>query len=375
MSRFENKKKIIMVDDNITVLSSGKGALIDDFDVFTVPSGEKLFALLERITPDIILLDVLMPGMGGFEVMEKLRKNPNTAEIPVIFLTSKSDMDSELKGLSMGAKDYIVKPFSPQLLKKRIEMHILVEAQKRELKNYNENLENMVEKKTQTALELQGTIFKTVAELSEYRDSISSGHIERTQKFLRLLTEALVEAGEYAREVEDWDIDSMLNSAQLHDVGKIAISDSILDKDGELLEEELEEYQSHTTLGVWVIDKIEKNTSARDFMKHARIFAGTHHESWDGSGYPNGLKGEEIPLQGRLLAVADAYDELRFVRGSDGARTHQEATAAIAKGAGKRFDPLLVSLFLSIEDSVAQAALAADESALPDNQENAKETH
>lgn len=350
-------KTIFLVDDNITNLTVGKNALIERYNVFTIPSGKKLFGMLEKTKPDMILLDIEMPEMNGYDVMKVLKARKETADIPVIFLTAKSDIGSELEGFNLGAVDYIAKPFSPPLLLKRIEVHLLVEQQKAELWEYNNNLQGIIHEKTKTVLELQNAILRTIAELVECRDGTTGGHIERTQSYLEILVTALMEDSKYKEEIMSWDIDFFLQSSQLHDVGKIAIKDSILNKPAKLSEEEFNEMKTHTSFGVEVIERIQKNTAEKTFLEHAKIFAGTHHEKWDGSGYPSGLLGEAIPLQGRLMAIADVYDALISERPYKKPFTHEDAVAIIANGRGTHFDPLLVDTFLKNEKRFNEAAM------------------
>jgi putative two-component system response regulator len=252
----------------------------------------------------------------------------------------------------------------PTLLRKRIELHLTVEEQKHtleaqkqkleaqqtELRNFNENLKSMVEEKTRKVLELQSAILKTVADLVESRDDITGGHVERTQNGLKVLLDGLRDLGLYREQTEGWDIDLMLQSSQLHDVGQIAIVASILNKPGRLTPDEFEEIKKHTTLGVRIIEKIESNTSESEFLKYAKIFAGTHQEKWDGTGYPSGLSGEDIPLQGRLMAIADVYDALVSDRPYKKALTHEEAVRIIIEGRGTHFDPVLVDVFEQVAD-------------------------
>ncbi len=342
------QKNIFLVDDNVTNLTIGKNALIGKYNVFTIPSGEKLLKLLEKIVPDLILLDVEMPGINGYEACKIIKSTEGLEQVPIIFLTAKTDTASELEGLSLGAIDYITKPFSPPLLLKRIEVHLLVEEQKEELKNYSDNLMEMVIEKTRTVVALQNAILKTVAELVECRDDITGAHIERTQNYLRILTSKLLEVGIYRDIIEKWDMEVFLQSAQLHDVGKIAIKDGILRKNAKLTEDEFEEMKEHTTFGERIIEKISKSAVEDDFLEHARILAVTHHEKWDGSGYPLGLAGENIPLQGRLMAIADVYDALISERPYKKAFTHEEAVNIITAGSGKHFDPKLIEIFLVV---------------------------
>jgi putative two-component system response regulator len=347
----ENEKTlIILVDDNPTNLRIGKNVLTEKYAVATAPSAEKMFSLLENNTPAIILLDIDMPEMNGYEAIKILKLNPVTKGIPVIFLTAKTESDDELEGLSLGAIDYIIKPFNPTLLLKRIEVHLLVEAQRRELQYFNENLQKMVEEKTQNILELQNAMLKTIAELVECRDDITGGHIERTQRGIKILLDELEKSGLYREETKGWDVDLLLQSCQLHDVGKISIDDNILKKPGKLSDVEFDEMKKHASFGEQIIEKIETLAKESAFLEYAKIFAASHHEKWDGSGYPRGLKGKEIPLLGRIMAIADVYDALTSVRPYKKAFTHEEAVRIIAEGSGTQFDPALVDTFIRAAD-------------------------
>ncbi|MDR1059116.1 MAG: response regulator [Treponema sp.] len=362
-----NNNKIILVDDNPSNLRTGKNVLSEKYEVYTAPSAAKLFELLTDIQPAMILLDIEMPEMNGYEAIRILKSGENTRNIPVIFLTGKTDTENEIEGLDLGAIDYITKPFVPPLLLKRIEVHLLVEVQKktleaqqRELKNFNDNLQRMVEEKTKTVLELQDAILKTMADMVESRDDITGGHIERTRRGVGRLVEALRDHAVFGAEVGEWDIKLLLQSSQLHDVGKIAISDRILRKPGRLDSEEFEEMKKHAAFGVQIIEKIEASTSASDFLKYAKIFAGTHHEKWDGSGYPNKLAGEDIPLQGRIMALADVYDALVSERPYKKAFSHTEAVKIIQEGSGSQFDPALVDVFILVMGPALRAPPGAD---------------
>ena len=351
-----DRKTIFCVDDAVTNLTIVKNMLAETYNVFTMNSGARLLKMLEKNIPDLILLDVEMPEMNGYEAIKIIKNKKETEHIPIIFLTAKNDTASELEGLSLGAIDYIIKPFSPPLLLKRLEVHLLVESQKRDLIYYNNNLLEMVDAKTKTVVELQNAVLQTMAELVEYRDDITGRHIERTQSYLSILINALLQHSIYTDEISTWNIELVVQSAQLHDVGKIAISDHILQKPGKLTAEEFEQVKEHTTFGEKVIEKIKKSTSEHAFLEQARILVATHHEKWDGSGYPKGLKSEEIPLQGRLMAIADVYDALISDRPYKRAFTHKEAVAVILAGKETHFDPVLIDLFLSVADQFGKIA-------------------
>jgi putative two-component system response regulator len=214
----------------------------------------------------------------------------------------------------------------------------------------------MVQRRTRQVVELQSSILNTVTEMVEFRDDITGGHIERTQSYLKVLVDKLLQEKIYWEEVSSWNLEFLIPSAQLHDVGKIAISDAILNKPGKLTAEEFEIMKTHASIGEVAIEGIMKTNSENDFLYHARIFAGTHHEKWDGSGYPRGLKDYAIPLQGRLMAIADVYDALIAVRPYKQPFTTGEAERIILAGRETHFDPMLVDLFQDLESQFAQIA-------------------
>ncbi|MDL2264037.1 response regulator, partial [Synergistaceae bacterium OttesenSCG-928-I11] len=334
------QKTVMLVDDNVANLKIGRNVLGRTYNVLTIPSGERFFQMLPRVTPDLVLLDVEMPGMNGYDVIRRLKADERTASIPVIFLTARSDAASELEGLTLGAVDYIVKPFSPPILLKRVETHLL-------LKDYSDDLLGMVEEKTRTVTELQNAMLSTVATIVEYRDDITGNHIGRTGQYLKLFVDEMIRRKLYSEITNTWNVDFLFQSASLHDVGKIAIRDSILMKPGQLSEEEFEVMKRHTTFGVRIIQEIERKTTERNFLHHAKVFASTHHERWNGTGYPNGLSGDTIPLQGRLMAIVDVYDALISERPYKQPFSHEHAIGIIAEGRGEHFDPILADLFLS----------------------------
>ncbi|MDR1021148.1 MAG: response regulator [Synergistaceae bacterium] len=341
----DDRKKVLVVDDSPVNLKIARNALIDVFDVFTVPSVAKMLQILEGILPDLILLDVLMPEIGGYEAIRGLKADLRTQEIPVIFLTSKADAVSELEGLSLGAVDYIIKPFTPQLLLKRVKIHMLIESQKKELKYINANLERLVEAKTGAITELQKAILLTVSELVECRDNVTGGHIVRTAQTLRIMTEEMSRLGVYRDELLSWDIELFLQSSQLHDVGKISISDNILLKPSRLTKEEFDEMKKHAAFGEKIIDSIQQITRENAFLTYAKTMAGTHHEKWDGTGYPYNYSGQDIPLQGRLMAISDVYDALVSELPYKKAFSQEEANQIIHDSFGSHFDPALEEAF------------------------------
>ena len=357
------RNKIILVDDSMATLTMGRNLLKASYEVYPAPSVSKLFEILENITPDLILLDIEMPEINGYEAIIMLKSDSRFSDIPVIFLTAKDDERSELTGFELGAVDYISKPFSGPLLLKRIENQLLIVHQKKNLlanqailKDYADNLETKVREKTAEVVNLQNAVLATVTDLVEFRDRLTGGHVTRTQLYLKVLIAELIRDGTYANEIMEWDIDYFLSSAQLHDVGKIAITDLILNKPDKLTREEFEIMKTHVSVGVDAIEKIIKNADAHAFLQHSLSIVGTHHEQWDGNGYPLNLKGNDIPLEGRLMAIVDVYDALISERPYKNAFTHEEATRIIEEGSGTRFDPALVEIFLRVSDEFARIA-------------------
>ncbi|MDR0439920.1 MAG: response regulator [Candidatus Accumulibacter sp.] len=345
-----SRKLIIIVDDNLTNLRAGKDALTDKYTVLTIASAAKMLEMVDRFSPALILLDVDMPEMTGYDAIKILKSRPETRDIPVIFLTGMSDAASELTGLDLGAVDYITKPFSPPLLNKRVELHLLVESQRRALLDYNNNLQDMVNAKTKTVFKLQNKLLQAMSELVEGRDDVTGNHIARTQHCLDILLNEIKNSKMYAGQAQTWDIDLLLRSSQLHDIGKVAISDSILKKPGKLTEDEFNSMKEHVAIGVKFIEKLDDGEDDSNFLQYAKTFAGYHHEKWDGTGYPNGLAGEDIPLLGRLMAIADVYEALTSVRPYKKAFPHEAAARILLESKGTHFDPALITLFERVAD-------------------------
>jgi putative two-component system response regulator len=338
------RETIFVVDDSETNLVVAKEALENKYKVITISSGERCIKILEQLVPDLILLDVEMPNLNGYDTLRLIKQNERIRNVPVIFLTARNDPSSEVEGFELGAVDYILKPFSVQRLLKRVEIHLL--NSKHMIK-----LDNLVREKVNELVILQNNTLGVIADLVEARDSTTGDHIERTQTFLEIFLDQIYSNGAYADEVSSWDIYYLLPSAQLHDVGKIKISDIILNKPGKLTDEEFNIMKTHSAAGEEIIDRIIERTgsSSDEFLKYARLFAGTHHEKVDGSGYPRGLKGNEIPLQGRILAIVDVYDALVSLRPYKKPMTHTDAVKIIVEGSGKHFDTKLIDVFLECE--------------------------
>jgi len=335
-------KTIFIVDDSESNRIVAKTALDDVYTTYALPSAARMFKLLEKIRPDLILLDIEMPEMGGFEALSILKSDEHLKNIPVVFLTAKNDEESEIRGFETGAIDFINKPFSPPVLIKRIETHI--------------EIDKIVKQSLHSVLKAYNAVISNIADMVESRDESTGGHIARTQKYLLILVEEMLCSGVYADEASSWDLDILIPSAQLHDVGKIKISDAILNKPSEYTDEEYELIKRHCADGEHIIEKIINDAEDDRFLIHAKKFAGTHHEKWDGTGYPNGLSGENIPLEGRIMAIADVYDALVSERPYKMPFSHERAVKIILDGKGSHFDPLLINLFEKIQDKFQKAA-------------------
>ena len=356
------RKNVILVDDSSVNLKIGFFSLKDNYNVKTIPSGEELLVYLksEETTPDLILLDIEMPGMDGFETFEKIKTNPKTAEIPVIFLTASNSIEFEERSYRIGATDYMHKPYYPPFLRKRIDLHINVNSINKENLKFREKLQN-----NQKELEdLQMRLLKTIIELVERRDEVSGGHVERTRKYVEVLLDVLEKNNIYSDIVSSWERDLLLNSTMFYDLGKLSIDNAILTKPDKLKADEYNTIKNHTLMGVKIIDDIQmemfknsvKNSTEANILNYAKEFAGYHHEKWDGTGYPNGLKGQNIPLPGRIMAIADVYDALISKRTYNKCYTHEEAAMIISQGKGTHFDPVLVDIFISVEDKFRNIA-------------------
>ncbi|MDR0290006.1 MAG: response regulator [Treponema sp.] len=356
----EKRQVLMLIDDDETCLAVGREILQDKYTVYPVTSGEQAFVILEKITPDLILLDIEMPGMNGYEVIKRLKQENSTKDIPVIFLTSLSGYGNELDGLTLGAIDYVVKPFPSLLLLRRIENHLLIASQRKELARFNQCLQNMVDEQTREIKKLQNAILNTVSELVEFRDEMSGGHVERVTRYMQSMVNAMMARGLYKDEIEKWNIEVLITAAQMHDVGKIYVSEAILNKRGKVSVKEFDEIKKHPAYGSMIIDRMREMTDNHTFLDYASIIADSHHERWDGSGYPEGRSGQNIPLAGRLMAVADVYDALVSSRPYKQPMSPGEAAAELIRGSGTIFDPALIDIFKAVTGEFAQIAERQD---------------
>ncbi len=342
--------KVLVVDDTETNIDILVETLEDTCDVSVAMDGESALEAVEEEMPDLILLDIMMPGMDGYEVCEHLKTDEATLHIPIIFLTAMTGEQDEAKGLALGAVDYVTKPFSPDLVRSRVQNQL-------ELKHHRDHLEDLVRERTRELELTQEVTIESMASLAEYRDPETGGHIKRTKNYLKALAAHMKGHPKFEAFLDDATIDLLYKSAPLHDIGKVAIEDSVLLKPGRLTDEEFEAMKKHTIYGRDAIQTAVKRLGRESFMRYAQEIAYTHQEKWDGSGYPQGLQGEEIPISGRLMAVADVYDALISHRVYKKPFSHTRAVNIILEGRGTHFDPDMVDGFMVIQEECRQIAL------------------
>ena len=350
---------VLVVDDtpeNLTLM----GALLrDHFMVKVANNGEKALKIaISDTLPDLVLLDIMMPGMDGYEVCRRLKATAATRDIPVIFLTARSDPDDERMGLALGAVDYITKPISPPILLARVNTHLALKATADFLRDKSAYLEREVALRTLEVQAIQDVTIMAMTSLAETRDNETGNHIRRTQLYVKALAERLRNHPRFEAVLNERMIELLYKSAPLHDIGKIGIPDSILLKPGKLTVEEFEVMKTHTTLGRKAIEDAERRLGMRvAFLSVSKEIAYSHQEKWDGSGYPQGLAGDQIPVSARLMAVADVYDALINKRVYKAAFSHDQTCSTIVKGKGTHFDPDMVDAFVSIAEDFRSIAL------------------
>ncbi len=355
----KQKPVILVVDDataNLTVMSR---LLEADYKVKVAVNGEKgLKIATSENPPDLILLDIMMPEMDGYEVCRRLKQHPVSCDIPVLFLTSQDDAEDEWRGFEAGAVDYIAKPASPLLLRARVRTHLTLKMAADFLRDQNAFLEQEVMRRTSEVNAIQDVTITALASLAETRDNETGNHIRRTQFYVKALAGQLRSHARFSSYLTDRNIQLLFKSAPLHDIGKVGIPDSILKKPGRLTEQEFEIMKSHTTLGRDAIAHAEQLLGTKvEFLSTAKEIAYSHQEKWDGSGYPQGLAGDAIPISARLMALADVYDALISRRVYKEPMSHDEAALIIQKGRSQHFDPDVVDAFLVIQNQFRTIAL------------------
>jgi len=348
-----SKASILIVDDepiNIRLLVE---VLKPEYELLIATNGHQAIEQLQKCHEDIdlILLDVNMPEISGLDVLEKINEHPNWTDIPVIFVTARDQDGDEAEGLQKGAVDYITKPISAPIVRARVNTQLTLRKAKIELATQNKILEQKVQERTEEISYTQDVIIHALTSLAETRDKETGSHIIRTQYYVKTLAELIRHLPEYRDELNDFTINAMFKTAPLHDVGKVGIPDNVLLKPGKLTAEEWVVMKTHAKLGADALMQAGESSGGRgvSFLKYAHEIALGHHEKWDGSGYPNSLSGNDIPLSARLMAVADVYDALISKRCYKEAFSHEKALSIMAEGKGQHFDPLMLQVFLDNE--------------------------
>ena len=351
------KPVILVVDDIPDNLVLANALLKNFYKVKVATSGEAALEIARTEPPDLILLDVMMPGMGGYETCSRLKADPALRQIPVMFLTAMCEAEDEEKGFALGAVDYIIKPLTPSLLLARVKTHLTLKYTQDCMEERNMYLETEIARRIEEINQLQEVAINAMASLAETRDRETGAHIQRTAHYVKELGLRLREKAIYIDVLTLENIFLMTKSAPLHDIGKMGIPETILWKPGKLTTEEYEVMKTHSLIGRRAIDGAEKRLgSSMTFLQFAKEMAGSHHERWDGAGYPEGLSGGNIPVSARLMALADVYDALISRRVYKEPIPHEIAVSMIKVEAGKQFDPFVVAAFLELADRFKEIA-------------------
>lgn len=339
------KDTILIVDDDVMNIKMEQQILKEEYQVATATSGVTALKILECMTPDLLLIDINMPQMDGFELLKEIRNKEETALTPVIFVTAEQNETAEMKALEAGAVDFVTRPFNPSVLRNRI-MHSL------EMEHYRKRMETMVKEQADQIIahvnrinKIQKEVIISMANLIESRDGSTGGHVKRTGLYVELLVKALIQNRIHTDILTEEYVENLCNAAYMHDIGKIKVSDSILQKPGRLTEEEYEKMKEHARNGGQIIRKIMEGIEDESYINMAEEVSTYHHEKWDGTGYPDGLKGEEIPLSARIMAIADVFDALTSRRCYKEAMRNEEAYRLMKKMSGTYFDPVIMNVF------------------------------
>jgi putative two-component system response regulator len=329
-------KKVLIVDDNLLTLKQLEVYLSRYYEVLLADSGKMAVEICKAGNPDLILLDVKMPEMDGFETMNELKKNWRHGYVPVIFLTSDSDVTTEIKCLESGAMDFITKPVNKSILLHRIDLHLQLFA-------YQTNAEEVIKN-------LEDIIAVSMAGLIECQTDSCGYHGKATGRYTQLLGKELLRRRTFGTEFSEEELEKVARASALHDIGKIGVSDAILQKEDRLTAEEFEAVKKHPAIGSDALENIYKNLPQRFYFNYAALIAKGHHEKWDGTGYPDGLKGGDIPLFSRIVGLTSVYASCRSPRSYRPALSHRETCRIILEGKGTFFDPVIVDVFVFIED-------------------------
>ena len=358
-----NTPNILIVDDVLANLELLSGILQErGYITRPVLNGKTALMTARAEPPDLILLDVNMPEMDGYELCERLKGDDVTKDIPVIFITASHETEEKVKAFKMGCVDYVTKPFQCDEVNARVETHLRLRKMQLELERHNHHLEDLVKEKVREISDSQLAAIIALAKLAESKDDETGHHVERTRTFCRLLAEKLRENPSYAKRIDKSYVENIYHAAPLHDIGKVGIPDNILLKPARLTTEEFEIMKTHPMIGAKTLQAARSQYPLNNFLNMGLEIAYSHHEKWDGSGYPKGLAGDSIPLSARIMAVADVYDALRSIRPYKTAFSHETSCEIIFEGSGSHFDPALIEAFAALEPEFARIREQMDDS-------------
>lgn len=353
-----SRETVLVVDDTPENLGAIGEILRPYYQVRLANSGQRALEICAiEPRPDLVLLDVTMPTMDGYEVLSHLYADPVTRNIPVIFVTGLNSVDDEERGLDMGAVDYITKPVRPRIVLARVRTHLDLKRANDRLVDQNAYLEKEISRRVDELADIQNLSIHTLAHLADTRDAETGKHLRRTKEYIRILADELARRPEYADQLSPYVIDLLVKSAPLHDIGKVGIPDHILRKPGALTPEEYEIMKGHCLMGWEAIEAAERDADRpAEYLRIAKEIARHHHEKWDGSGYPDGLAGTNIPLAARLMALADAFDAMVSRRTYRNALAFSDARERIHQGRGSHFDPAIVDAYDAVVDQMEAVA-------------------
>ncbi|MFW6288155.1 MAG: HD-GYP domain-containing protein [Spirochaetota bacterium] len=349
-STTRSSASLMIVDDSPDALGALESVLRSlGYRVAAFSNGRSALAAAAYDPPDMFILDISMPGMDGYELSTRLRENRASADTPIIFLSGHDEPEDKSRAYAAGAVDYLVKPFEMRELALRVDTHLGMRAAHRELELDNVRLRQLLDEQTREVMDSQLATIFALAKLAENRDNDTGRHIERTQRYCIILAEELGKTPEFATVVDETFRLNLYHAAPLHDIGKVGISDSVLLKPGPLTPEEFELIKTHAMLGYETLRVVQEMYPRNDFIATGAEIARWHHERWDGTGYPDGLAKDDIPLSARIMAVADVYDALRSERPYKPAIPHAEVVNRVVADRGRHFDPAAVDAFLAVE--------------------------
>ncbi|MBI2424077.1 MAG: response regulator [Candidatus Hydrogenedentes bacterium] len=342
---------ILVVDDlpeNTQILKRFLAPM--GYTVFAVSNGTDALNFVEKTPPDVILLDLMMPGMNGFEVCRRLKGQIHTRHIPIIIITGLSDKEANVKAVTAGADDFLIKPFDRILLEARIKTSVQTKMLQDQILEYQHDLEIKVQERTRQVRQTQAVAVFSLAKLAESRDNETGDHLERMRSYARLLAEEMSTWPQFADVINPLFVERLYESTPLHDIGKVGIPDRILLKPGKLTDEEFEVMKRHTLIGGDTLRAADQEAGENSFLSMGCAIAYYHHEKWNGTGYPFGIAGTEIPLAARIAALADVYDALSSKRPYKEPFSHEKSRSIILEGDGEHFDPDVVKAFMAIEN-------------------------